>query len=462
MMAIENLARRDGFKSFCRRRAPGEVLAWAMYDFANSGYTTVVITAVFNAYFVAVIAGNAPWATFAWTAALSASYALILLTGPVIGAYADLRAAKKRLLVLTTVGCVIATALLAFTGAGTLALAVALLVFSNFCFGLGENLVAAFLPELAQGESLGRVSGWGWSLGYLGGLLTLGLCLGYVTWAQAHGEEAQQFVPVTMLITAAIFALASLPTFLVLKERARPTPVAAGENLIRATFARLAQTVRQAARYQDLARFLVCIVFYQAGIQTVIALAAIYAEQALGFTTKDTIVLILVVNVTAAVGAFAFGNIQDRLGHVRTIAFTLVLWIATTLIAWSASGSGLFWVAANLAGLCLGSSQSAGRALVGYLSPADRHAEFFRTLGTCGKAVLDSGADYLRLGDLDDRWQPSPRNAGDRRILRCRPSLAGRNRRPSRSTRGRTDPAIVVTEGYGTCAADICASMLSL
>src|SRR5436189_195721 len=129
-------------------------------------------------------ADNAPWATFAWTAALSASYALILLTGPVIGAYADLRAVKKRLLVLTTAGCVIATALLAFTGPGTLALAVVLLVFSNFCFASGENLVAAFLPELAQGESLGRVSGWGWSLGYLGGLLTLGL-----SWAMSPGRR---------------------------------------------------------------------------------------------------------------------------------------------------------------------------------------------------------------------------------------------------------------------------------
>jgi UMF1 family MFS transporter len=363
---------------------PAEVLAWAMFDFANSGYTTVVVTAVFNAYFVSVIANNAPWATFAWTAALSISYAIILLAAPVLGAYADLRAAKKRLLLITTAGCVLATALLALTGPGTLALAVALLVFSNFCFGSGENLIAAFLPELAQGEALGRVSGWGWSLGYLGGLLTLGLCLGYVTWAQAHGQQPRQFVPVTMLITAATFALASLPTFLVLRERARPAPVVPGENLARAAFARMAQTIRQAARYRDLARFLVCIVFYQAGIQTVIALAAIYAEQALGFTTKDTIVLILVVNLTAAAGAFAFGHIQDRLGHVKTIALTLWLWIATTLIAWSASGPGLFWVAANLAGLCLGSSQSAGRALVGYLSPADRRAEFF---GLWGLAV---------------------------------------------------------------------------
>src|SRR5256714_2234499 len=360
---------------------PGEVLAWAMFDFANSGYTTVVVTAVFNAYFVAVVANNAPWATFAWTAALSVSYAIILLTAPILGAYADLRAAKKRLLLITTAGCVLATALLAVTGPGTLVLAIVLLVFSNFCFGSGENLIAAFLPELAHREALGRVSGWGWSLGYLGGLLTLGLCLGYVTWAQAHGQEPQQFVPVTMLITAATFAAASLPTFLVRKERSRAGPVAAGVNLTRAAFARLAQTLRQAARYRDLARFLICIVFYQAGIQTVIALAAIYAEQALGFTTKDTIALILVVNVTAAVGAFAFGNIQDRLGHVRTIALTFLLWIATTLITWSASNSGLFWVAGNLAGLCLGSSQSAGRALVGYLSPADRHAEFFGLWG---------------------------------------------------------------------------------
>jgi UMF1 family MFS transporter len=129
---------------------------------------------------------------------------------------------------------------------------------------------------------------------------------------------------------------------------------------------------------------LVCIVFYQAGIQTVVALAAIYAEQALGFSTRDTIVLILVVNVTAAAGAFAFGHVQDRLGHIGTIALTLVLWIATTLFAWAATGPGLFWVAANLAGLCLGSSQSAGRALVAYLSPADRHAEFF---GLWGMAV---------------------------------------------------------------------------
>ena len=210
--------------------APREVWAWAMYDFANSGYTTVVITAVFNAYFVSVVARNEAWSTFAWTSALAVSYLLIMLSAPLVGAWADARAAKKRLLLITTVGCVIFTAALALIGSGDLWLAIVFIIASNFFYGSGENLCAAFLPELARGEALGRVSGWGWSLGYIGGLLTLGICLAYVTWAQAHGEASIQFVPVTMLITALIFALASLPTFMVLKERAVPQP--AGREVI--------------------------------------------------------------------------------------------------------------------------------------------------------------------------------------------------------------------------------------
>ena len=360
---------------------PLEIWAWAMFDFANSGYTTVVLTAIFNAYFVAVVAGNAPWATFAWTAALSLSYAVVIVTAPVIGAYADLRANKKRLLLFTTAGCVLGTAALAFAGPGDLAIAVTCVVISNFFFCTGCDLIAAFLPELARGRDMGKVSGWGWSLGYIGGLITLGACLAYVSWAQAAGRTAAQFVPVTMLITAVLFALASLPTFALLRERASPQLLAQGASLLGAAFARLAGTLRHAALYQDLRRFLWCIVFYQAGVQTVITLAAIYAEQAMGFNTRDTLVLVLVVNVTAAAGAFFLGNVQDRIGHVPTIAFTLAGWIATVLIVWVADTRPLFWIAANLAGLCLGASQSAGRALVGYLSPKSRRAEFFGLWG---------------------------------------------------------------------------------
>lgn len=369
---------RDGSGAVVR---PGEIWAWAMYDFANSGYTTVVLTAIFNAYFVSVIAGGAAWATFAWTASLSLSYALVIVTAPLIGAYADLRANKKQLLLFTTAGCVLGTAALALAGPGDLAIAVLCVVVSNFFFCTGSDLIAAFLPELAGGKDLGKVSGWGWSLGYIGGLITLGACLAYVTWAQAAGQTAAQFVPATMLITAGIFALASLPTFVMLRERALPQAPVSGMSLASAAFARLAKTLRHAARYRDLRRFLLCIVFYQAGVQTVITLAAIYAEQAMGFRTTDTLVLVLVVNVTAALGAFTFGNVQDRFGHVPTIAVTLAGWIATVLIAWVADTRPIFWIAANLAGLCLGASQSAGRALVAYLSPKSRRAEFFGLWG---------------------------------------------------------------------------------
>ena len=361
-----------------------EAWSWAMFDFANSGYTTVVITAIFNAYFVAVVAGNAEWATFAWTAALAVSYALIILTAPALGAYADAYAAKKRLLFLSAVGCALFTGLLYFVGPGDLWLAIGLIILTNFFFGCGENLIAAFLPELAQSKALGKVSGWGWSLGYIGGLVSLGLSLTYVTWAQERGEAAEHFVPVTMLITAGFFALSSIPTFLFLKERAVPQSHLPGHTVVSEAFSRLGDTFQRVRDYRDLVRFLVCIVFYQAGIQTVITLAAIYAQQVMSFNTSDTMFLVLVVNITASVGAFAFGSIQDRIGHIPTIALTLVGWMVMILLAWMAESRAMFWLAANIAGLCLGASQSAGRALVGYFSPDARRAEFF---GLWGLAV---------------------------------------------------------------------------
>ena len=355
-----------------------EVWAWSMYDFANSAYTTVVITAVFGAYFVAGVAGNATWATFAWTAALSISYAAILFTGPLVGAWADAHAAKKRLLFISTVGCVVFTAALAFVKPGDVVLALALVALSNYFFGTGENLIAAFLPELADSQAMGRVSGWGWSFGYLGGLLALGLCLAYI---MTSGEPAAESVPVTMLITAVFFAVAATPTFIFLRERAVPQPV------LHSPWARLRETVREAHRYRDLRRFLVCILFYQAGITAVISLAAIYAEQAMKFTTQQTITLILVVNITAAIGAFGFGYLQDAIGHVRSLALTLAGWIIMVLIAGFSHSSLSFWIAANLAGLCMGSSQAAGRAVVGYLAPPARLAEFFGLWGLAVKAA---------------------------------------------------------------------------
>ena len=355
--------------------AKREVFGWAMYDFANSGYTTVVLTAVFNVYFIGVVAQGAGWGTLAWTLALSASNLLVLVLMPLIGAWADAHAAKRRLLMIATVACVATTAALALTGRGDLWQAVAAIVLSNFFYSVGESLTAAFLPELARHEAMGKVSGWGWSFGYFGGMLSLGLCLAYVLHAQGKGQTATEFVPVTMLITAVVYGAAALVTFLLLKERAQPR--SSGVSTHSSAFAALLGSWRQAQPYTDFKRLLLCAVFYQAGIAVVIALAAVYADQVMKFSQADTMALVFIVNIAAALGAFAFGYGQDRLGHKRALAVTLLTWIAMVLIAALTETRAMFWLAAALAGLAMGSSQSCGRAMAGTLIPADRLAEFF-------------------------------------------------------------------------------------
>ena len=315
-----------------------EVLAWAMYDFANSGYTTVVLTAVFNAYFVGVVAGNGPdkdgTATLLWTVAMAITNLLVLASAPILGAIADHGAHKKRFLALTTVGCVFFTSLLGFVGQGDVVWGMVLVILASLMFASGENFIAAFLPEIAAQKDMGRISGYGWSLGYLGGLLVLGLCLVYIQWAQAQGDTATQYVPVAMWITAVMFALAALPTFLWLRERAVPQPLAAGENYFWIGFARVRHTLVHASRYRDLFRFLVSLAVYYCGINTVVVLAAIYAQEVMGFSMQENIMLILVVNVTAAIGALGFGLAQDRLGSVRILGITLIVWICALVLAY--------------------------------------------------------------------------------------------------------------------------------
>ncbi len=387
-----------------------EILAWAMYDFANSGYTTVVLTAVFNAYFVGVVAGgpglyDTGTATLLWTVAMSVTYALVLFSAPVIGAIADYRADKKRFLAVTTLGCILFTAMLALVGPGDVLLAMILVVFATAMFAAGEALISSFLPEIAPQNDMGRISAYGWTLGYVGGLLVLGLCLAYISWAENHGHGAGQYVPVTMLITAGAFALAALPTFIWMRERAVAAPLAAGESYMHIGFARLRHTFAHVHHYRDLFRFLITLAVFYSGIYTVVVLAAVYAQEVMGFSTQDSIIMILVVNITAALGAFGFGYLQDRLGSVRTLALTLLVWITALVIAFFADTRLEFWLAANLIGIALGSSQSAGRALVGQFSPPQRSAEFFGLWALAGKVAAIVGplsyglVTYVTEGD---------------------------------------------------------------
>lgn len=351
-----------------------EVFGWAMYDFANSGYTTVVITAVFAAYFVGAVANQAEWATLAWTSALSVSYAIVMLTMPAMGEWADRHAAKKKLLMAMTAACVVSTAALAWVGPGQVLLALILIVISNTFYTYGESLTAAFLPELAKPEAMGRISAWGWAWGYLGGMLTLGVCLAYVLWAQGQGQTAGQFVPITMLMTAAIYALAAGVTFALMKEHAKPQLTRQSQV---GGWQQLVQTFKEARAYKDFMQLLACAVAYQGGVAVAITLAAIYAEQVIGFEPQETMMLIFVLNIAALLGSLVLGYAQDRIGHKLALSLTLWGWGLTCGLAALSTSKEMFWWAAVLAGVCMGSSQSTGRAMAGLLIPSNRLAEFF-------------------------------------------------------------------------------------
>ncbi len=385
-----------------------ELTAWAFYDFANSGYTTVVMTTVYSAYFVAVVAApldeqSPGTATLLWTLAIGLANLVVLFAGPVVGAVADHRAHKKRYLLLSSILCVGGTVGLALVGPGQVAAAMLLLVVATMAFAMGENLIAAFLPEIAHRDGMGRISGYGWSLGYFGGLLTLGACLAYINWATDNGQQATDYVPVALLITALIFAITACPTFLWLRERALARPPSPDLSYFRMGFARVSTTLSHTAHLPDLFRFLQCLTLFQAGVATVVVVAAIYAQEVMGFDTQQLIKLIMVVNLTAAIGAFGFGYAQDHFGSVRSLAVALLVWVAAISVTLLADDAADIWLAGNLMGLAMGATQAGGRALIGRLTPPSRNAEIFGLWGLANRAAAIIGpVSYGLISELSD------------------------------------------------------------
>ncbi len=393
-------------KPLFRRKGPSTplrrpIIGWAMYDFANSSYTTVVLTALYNAYFVGVLAAGLGTgrATLLWTLALALSNALVILTAPVIGALADAHGAKKRFLAVSTGACVLATALLGLTQ--SLQWAMGLIVASNLAFATGENLIAAFLPEIAPEGQMGRVSAFGWSLGYIGGITVLAICLATMQAAGRFGLDASQSVTLVMLVTAICYGLAALPTFLWVPEAdVHPTP-SRHKGGWWAGFGRLQETWRVLGGFHDLRWFLGAALTYACGSFTVIVLAAVYAREVFGFGTQETLGLILALSLAGAGGAFGFGQLQDRWGSVPALSLSLVVWVASLAVAFVAQSRPAFWLAALGMGVALGGSQSVGRALLGLLAPKGRLAEYYGFWGmTLRLAALVGPVSYGAIAEL--------------------------------------------------------------
>ena len=362
-----------------------ELWAWCLYDFANSSFTTLIVTVAYSVYFVQVVAGHlgSGAAERVWFWGYALSMLAIAVLSPLLGATADRRAIKRPLLILTTLACVGCTALLATVQAGDVVAGLLLFGVANIAFELGFMLCSAFLVEIAAPEAMGRISGYGWGLGYAGGLASLALAYPFIRGGFAPSNLDQYRL--SFIVTAIFFLVSAVPTFLWLRERAQPQPRGPGSRSWRTPFLRLADTARRLARYRDLSRYLIAYLLYTDGINTVITASAIFANKVLDFSPADLIIYFLITQVTAGLGAVWFGRLADRMGPKRTIGTTLGIWIAVVVAASVVTTHAQFYAVGLVAGAALGANQATSRTLVGRFTPAGRQGEFFGFFSVTGK-----------------------------------------------------------------------------
>lgn len=383
------------------RASKKEIFGWSMFDFANQAYTLLIITVIFPVLFTTVIVGDADQnyrlGNLLWSVALATSYFLVVLSGPVFGAIMDYSALKKKFLFFSYLLTVFSTALLYFVEPGLVVRGVILIIISNFAYAIGENFIASFLPSLGPPGDLGKISGFGWALGYAGGLFSAGFVILFLGEPTLQNFETIRWVGPW---AAFFFLIAAIPTFVWVKEPGSRKALPPGENYFSVGFKRLGDTIRMVQQFKDLLLFLISVFFAMAGIYIVISFAFIYGDQVVGWDESVRVLMFIIVQITAAAGAFTFGFIQDRTGAKGTYIVTLLLWFFSVLGIWAVSDltdflnnllstqfevQYVFLFIGIFAGLSLGSSQSASRALVGIFTPEEKSAEFFGFWGLSNK-----------------------------------------------------------------------------
>jgi UMF1 family MFS transporter len=382
------------------RGRPREIWAWALFDFANSPFTTLVVTFIYATYFTQAVPGGVERGTVLWSRGVTVTGIVVALLSPVLGALADRGGYRKLFLVATTVVCIAFVAALHWIrpeSAGSVVLALACFVVANVAYETAEVFYNAFLPDIAPRDRIGRVSGIGWGLGYAGGLVALVVALVALVQPETpwlgFSKEGAENIRATNLLVAVWFAVFSLPTFLVLREdRSR---VSRAGRVTREAYRQLRETFVDIRRYRQIVRLLLARLFYNDGLITIFAFGGIYAAGTFGFTFEEILVFGIVLNVAAGAGAFAMGFLDDRLGGKRTIAISLWGLIAAATLAVLAPTKTLFWVAGIVVGIFAGPNQSASRSLLGRLVPPDKENEFFGFFAFSGKATAFLGPFIL-------------------------------------------------------------------
>ncbi len=383
------------------------IAAWCTYDWANSGFTTLVVTFIYSTYFMQAFADDAGTGTLLWSRGIVISSILIALLSPLLGAAADRGGARRTFLIISTLVCVAATTLLAFVTpdqSNAVLKALTVFIIANVAFEIGMVFYNAFLPTVASPERIGRVSGYGWGLGYAGGLGCLVVALlvfvglpGLEPLLTLSTEQAFN-VRATNLLVAGWFLIFSVPIFLWVRDPAEGT----GGIHIGQAFADLKATAHKIRQYRQIIRFLLARLVFNDGLVTVFAFAGIYASGTFGFSQSDIIVFGIVINVAAGLGAWVGGIMDDRRGGKSTIMVSLAALSVATLIAVFAPTRAWLWVAGIGIGIFAGPNQSASRSLMGRFVPERHQSEFFGFFAFSGKATAFLGP--LLLGILSEAY----------------------------------------------------------
>tara|TARA_Y100001978_G_scaffold196343_1_gene205781 strand:+ start:460 stop:1740 length:1281 start_codon:yes stop_codon:yes gene_type:complete len=376
--------------------------AWAMYDFANSAFTTLVVTFIYGAYFTKGIAPDEMLGTQWWSWAIAVTAIIVSFLSPVLGALSDVGGYRKWIMMLSTWCCVAATAFLFFPQQGQVFSALILFVLANVSFEFGTVFCNAYLPEIVSKERIGRASGFAWALGYIGGLLALGIALILLVQPEipilGFSIENGENIRATNLLVALWFLVFSIPTFIWLQDR-RPEKGKFKES-VATSFKLLFHTFQELKKYRIVARFLLARLVYNDALVTIFAFGGIYAAGVIGFTFEEIMILGIVLNITAGLGAFLMGYLDDSKGSQKTVQWSILFlsfacllgFVAPIIPTWFADVSWLtsklvFWIAAILIGFFSGPNQSASRSLMAHYTPAEKRNEFFGFYAFSGKAT---------------------------------------------------------------------------
>lgn len=377
----------------------GGLIAWAVFDWANSAFPTVIATFVFAAYFTKAVAADSISGTTQWGWAMSASALAVALMGPALGAVADFGGRRKPWLAAFTLLCVAATALLWFTRPRPedVLWALVLVGLANVAFEMGMVFYNAMLPDLAPPDRVGRWSGWGWGLGYMGGLACLALALfglvkPEVPWFGLDKSQAEP-VRATALLAAAWFGVFALPLFVWTPDR--PASGLGALEAARRGIASLLGTLRQIRRHGTAVRFLIAHMIYTDGLNTLFAFGGVYAAGTFGMGFEELVTFGIALNLTAGLGAALFAWADDRFGPKRVIvvAVAALALLGGALLA--VETKALFWAFGLPLGIFVGPAQAASRSLMARLAPPDLRAEMFGLYAFSGKATAFLGPALL-------------------------------------------------------------------